>query len=193
MTLVSCVIASARSEGEYFAVGSVREDGQRRNAVANHSIPVPDHACEEVQIRLLENLRGLVAKRLSKVFTQRELGLLLTRRECDGLCTRADACMVEPEIALELVLVVRKGHNGAHELLVDDRRDEVVHVNDDGPVPADCPRDVAGVHPDLQARADDDAQHRHQTHGDLRRVILDPLIGVVNVYGLRHVVVEEFA
>lgn len=90
--------------GGVLAVRGVREDGERGDGVAEHRVPVPDEAGEEVQVRLLEDLRRLVVQRLPEVHVQRRFRLLFPARERDRLCPGPHARVVETEVPFQPVL-----------------------------------------------------------------------------------------
>mmetsp|Transcript_19423 Transcript_19423/g.46968 ORF Transcript_19423/g.46968 Transcript_19423/m.46968 type:complete len:239 (-) Transcript_19423:596-1312(-) len=169
----------------------VGEDSERRDCVPQHRVAVSDGAGEEVEVGLLEDGGSLVHQRLPEVLVQRYLGLLLAASEGNGLGASAHSRVMESEVAFQLVLVVGEGDDGGHQLLVDDRGEEVVDVDYQRPVPPHRVGDVAGVDSDLEQSAHDDAQQRHQTHRHLGDIILDALIGVVHqLCMLRHEVVD---
>lgn len=101
--------------------------------------------------------------------------------------------MVEAEVALKFVLIVGEGNNGRHEHLVDNRRDEIIYVDNESPVPPDRVGDVKRVDRYLQERTEDDTDKRHQPYSYLRRIVLDALVRIVDQgIVLSHVVVRLF-
>ena len=46
-------------------------------------------------------------------------------------------------------------------------------------MPTNCVSHVKSINRDLEKRAEDDADERHESHRDLRGIVLDALVGVV--------------
>ena len=60
--------------------------------------------------------------------------------------------MVEAKIALELILVIRQGDDGRHERAVDQRRDDVVDIDDARAEPPHRGDHIARVDADLAVK-----------------------------------------
>ena len=71
----------------HLGVLGVSKNGESSNAVPDHRVAVTDESSEEIQVRLLEDLSGLVAERLSKVVAERKLRLFLSSSKSNSLGT----------------------------------------------------------------------------------------------------------